>query len=704
MVSAELTLSTSDQISSSFGKVKTQKKKRNISFHHTTKPEMNNTHNLSEVDLARLNILDIPKFIKSALMDKAMNFEEDILINWLNSFSVVTSSLDSACHLMVKAILRIDWLFDTNAEDKIKSDKFFKCFKNLMLNIVSAHAFYVVPVVRMLIESFKALKEHDPHQEVISDRIHLLLKKVLFLIPSGPTFVLSILTENFPFKSEDTFTHCSYVKSILRLVEYTPSLHSGVLNLIIDRLLQIDVEIQVDIDDFIQDDLENSGNTNFEEANSNVDIAESEDEIDEEAGDVIQVDTKKMVEKLDKILYILFFHIENVNKQQQMLKIPKSSKVNRATTPCSNTSSEEETDDAANGPLIELFEIFMGIFQRSVLPTHRSRFTQFLWFYICSLNPQFSDLFLGLLISKTFDPCSPEVLRLSACSYLASFVSRANYVGLEEVKTCLKLLCNWAINFVEQNENEFNLSIYNNFSKKNDMGTATKANNLKIQLDIKKYSIFYATVQSILYVFCFRWRNLLDGEQEELNNKCNYNDDGNCLINFEGLINGRFPPEMRGFQRVLQSKFQPLKFGIVNSVILESAKVLHKLQVFYCYPYMNDHNKLNAEQEEKEVAADFFPFDPFSLTNCERFIEGLYVVYKPLVIEAEEDVNNIEDYKTEEERLDNSKFTNDSDFDFLKHFDEDEDLNFTELQNLSRLSADNNEGSLDFNTDEEDFF
>ena len=75
------------------------------------------------------------------------------------------------------------------------------------------------------------------------DYIHGILSGVLALIPSGPSFMLPIIAENFPHKMEDVQCHVWYVKNVLRILKYAPVLRNQTWSLLVDRTIQIDVSV-----------------------------------------------------------------------------------------------------------------------------------------------------------------------------------------------------------------------------------------------------------------------------------------------------------------------------------------------------------------------------------------------------------------------------------------------------------------------------
>jgi RNA polymerase I-specific transcription initiation factor RRN3 len=111
------------------------------------------------------------------------------------------------------------------------------------------------------------------------------------------------------------------------------------------------------------------------------------------------------------------------------------------------------------------------------------------------------------------------VLRVSATVYLGSFLARARFLPLASLKTCLRLVNRFMRSYAESFE------------------------DVRTRVNVDKYAVFYGAVQAIIYVFCFRWRELMLRE------------DGSYL-------HQQFPPELHGFQNMLMSKFAPLRVSV----------------------------------------------------------------------------------------------------------------------------------------------
>jgi len=426
------------------------------------------------------------------------------------------------------------------------------------------------------------------------------------------------------------------------MIEYIPVLKEPILSLIVEKIIKIDVEIQVEIEDMDDQDItdlqnlvfkmekndldegcadentlnDNSQNIfNFDEVNDNDEDGFLFDELTEEDSNV-----KGMVEKLDGMLNILFDYISKLNT--------------------------EERD--------ELFEILMEIFQKTILPTHNSRYTQFLIFYLCSYSPAYVNNFICLLAQKVLTTTVPSVIQIASAAYISSFVARAKYIEIGPVKTILQLLSRFALNYVEQNEHR--------------IGSV---------LNPKQYMIFYSVFEAIILIFLYRWRSLMENDNN-------------------GITYGQLPQEMKGLDRIIQSRFNPLV--VCNRGLVEEfAKLTHNLEIMYCYSIFennnysfikkNKHKKINKkpkikmndlkgsdednedddnvddednedydeeeedddddedeyeseDEEESELPETLLPFEPYQLKNSCHFIENIYQNWVPIT--GDEDDSDIE--------------------------------------------------------------
>lgn len=177
-----------------------------------------------------------------------------------------------------------------------------------------------------------------------------------------------------------------------------------------------DMEMEENLKDSFAESDDDSDNNNDDDR----------DESDHESM-LITIDVKLMIQKLDSLLCLVMNYISDIYKKA---------------TSC--------------GDFEKLFDVFDGLlqgFNRVILPTHKIRSTQFIIFYTCSLVPDiFCQDFLGLLISHLISTANSSISRISAASYLGSFISRAKFIDLESIRRCLLLLNQQCQSYLDNHE------------------------------------------------------------------------------------------------------------------------------------------------------------------------------------------------------------------------------------------------------------
>ena len=238
----------------------------------------------------------------------------------------------------------------------------------------------------------------------------------------------------------------------------------------------------------------------------------------------------EMVNKLDAILKLLFDHFDRPPSPSPSPSRPSTPTITNLTSSPRRRSPSPgtETEDSRTLQQLAQFHTLLAIFTRTILCTFKSRYTQFLVFWFASRNAAFADLFLGELVAHALlEPAQPEVARAAAASYVASFVSRAIFIGRDEARGAVRVLCR----FLEHDIDAFETS----------------------SGDAAPPGVFYAVAQAVFLIFCFRWRDLVEG-------------DGNGEVGGDGEQDTLAGPskkmwmvELSIIQRVVACPLQPLK-------------------------------------------------------------------------------------------------------------------------------------------------
>jgi RNA polymerase I-specific transcription initiation factor RRN3 len=446
------------------------------------------------------------------------------------------------------------------------------------------------------------------NREQLFSRIHVALKFLLRLIPSASSTLSPILSSKFPSSDDGKKVHIAYIENLIHVIEYAPELKSDIFALITDRLVKIDVQMQVDLDD-LDDEVaaaivqalslnpSSREEADEEDSDSDADSVTSDESLDIDSKRIKEVQGN--VEKMDAILDLLF------------------------------TIYDPYFSDPHSVEAASMFETLLGHFANIILPTYRSRHTQFLLFHFAQTAEHLIDQFAGTCVQLAFQSGRPAVLRQSSASYLASFVARGAHVQPHVVRTVFELI----------GSNLDHIRAENELSCRGP--------------DLQRYGTFYAMTQALLYIFCFRWRDLTtDGVLDE--------DDPS----FIGQDLNWIPGIKDTLSRTIYSKLNPLKI-CSPPIVAEFAKIARHLRFIYVYPLLETNKRIRLSQfassqgngalrdtgnggsnESWHQLDAYFPFDPYQLPISKRWIEADYVQWRGIPgLDAEED----EDDSGEEE-------------------------------------------------------
>lgn len=543
------------------------------------------------------------------------------LRNYTAALLSKVSSLNRSCSGLVHAVLESEWLG--------RDATYLALFVRFLGSLISAQGMYLGDVIHMLVENLTYGKpviiDHSYHimlsqisappsssqlpqqcaviRSVIHRRTHATLKYLLRLIPSASSVLSSVLISLFPHPSSSKRAYVVYVRNLLQLIEYAPELESEILALITERLVKIDVQVQVDLEDLAEDvgdgvvqgipKLEIGISEDVDAQDDEDDKSDTESEVsdDESDPDVQRAkDITANVEKMDIILDVLFSHY----------------------TPLFS-GTLAETREAA-------FDVLLTQFATIILPTYRSRHTQFLLFHFAQTSPALIDNFVGACAHIAFDKGRPSIIRQSAATYLASFVARGEHVSSQIVRDVFDYIGS-------------QLSLLRSDHEPTCRGP-----------DLRRYSSYYSLVQALLYIFCFRWRDLEAAGDEEAE------DDDLPITDLQE--HAWIPGIKETLAQNVFSVLNPLKV-CSPAIVDEFAKIANHLELIYVYHLLETNKRLRLSQfsgslsrniaysqPERETALsvrkdesyqqldEYFPFDPYHLPRSKRWIEGDYREWK----------------------------------------------------------------------------
>lgn len=398
-------------------------------------------------------------------------------------------------------------------------------------------------------------------RRLIYSRLHNLLRLLISLIPTLSPSLSPLLSYHFPSKREPRPAQICYIDNLLTLSTYCPGLLEDIFTLVIERALNIDVEIQGEPEEWeeVEEEIlankvdngikeiknvkdvvdrltaedessDESDSDDDDESTGGIDLddIDSDDEPDplsddeaarkaKDQGTMTDAAIRKVLEnrtKLDAILTVILDHIASAHSVSTNIPLPTSS----------GTGSKETTPTPDNPELVarrqSLFHTLLDIFDRTLLRTFKTRNVQFLLFYLCSLSPSHSDHFVGVLLHRAlFELDAAAVTRVAAAGYIASFISRASFIDAGMTRKVVKHLCAFLQAQVEDNE---------------------------AGEDVRDLQVFYAVAQAVFYIFCFRWKDLLD-EDDDVDDQIVGDSGRRWMLGLETL------------RKVVGSSFNPLK-------------------------------------------------------------------------------------------------------------------------------------------------
>ena len=460
---------------------------------------------------------------------------------------------------------------------------------------------------------------------------------MLRLCPKGNAELFPIVASSFPFRTKPTSELVWYSQQCLAVLHYVPTLHSQILELLLDKCLEMDVEIKIEEGGKVSIDSTNHSLGNTEEEMFELEIDEETTPMKD--NDNVEERVDEMADKLDSLMTILMEHIRAY-------------------------ASEHGAQS--------LYRMVSPVFDSSVLTTHRSKFVQFVVLLICglehepiphdkSMTAQLDREFAAKLIDIVLDPYRATVTRQSGACYLASFTSRAVFVSPETTCEAISALLRWAEAYM--------MSDY-----------ATRASDLREQCDL--HSLFYTVCQAAFYIMCFRGADAMKYYRSAIEYHATHQGE---LLSDEEIPYAEPEHVDIGADRwtkICGHELQPLRFCLesVRGEFLHVATVYRLLPPQLLDRLNADDSKLATHSKARKSAIittaatlakrrmkggvggigrgsnpldSFFPYDPYLLCRSYRFVEPFYKNWEGS-IEKDDDFSDDDDDDAEEQGVGDS--------------------------------------------------
>lgn len=530
-----------------------------------------------------------------------------LLIKYLRALEARVSALGE-CKRLVGAVLNLSWLG--------RDDEFAHRYTRFLLVLATAHVKFTEDILERLVACFEKLpsaSRRAPGNAGLSrsqmfDRVHATIHVLIKRIPLASGLLCVAIKENSPDDSATSRAHLQYQKHILQLATEVPEVRSEILAFVVQRIVSIDVQIQRDIDELEEEEEDKllqkpvmvSHEQDLDDSSDSDTDSDSESEMTSTEDERRLKELRLQVTKLDGSLDMLFDFY--------------------------NAAFDPAMPPEANVAFDEILAHFT-----TLIMSHRSRHAQFLIFHFAQQSPAYATRFIQACLRIVFGN-RLHTHRLTACAYLGSFLARAALVPADIVREVFSELC-------------ASLDAMRSRSEPKCIGP-----------DRHRYGLYYTIAQTLLYIFCFRWRDLLStptAVDEPLPSGTTPEDllaDGRDLTWLPGI--------KETLTRNLHSPLNPLKV-CSPAIVAEFAALAHHLRFLYVFSLLERNRRIRLgggvgsgiaggiggayagagewDLGRRGTALDskrgdaqwqleaYFPFDPYQLPRSRRWVEREYV-------------------------------------------------------------------------------
>lgn len=470
---------------------------------------------------------------------------------------------------------------------------------SLVHQVAAANVLLLVPAFQLIAKSFGAceVELQDTSSGAVFGAflsrprdllalLHRTLRSLLALSPSAQSELFPVLEANFPFKLNEGAQHRAFVTHLLVVCQYLPVQQARLLELIIVRCTEMDAEIHI----------EDSGEVRIRSEEG--DAEEGGEGVFDEPGPTSSLNSvNEYAQKLDDMLLLLLQFFEG-------------------------RLAEE-------GGRERLFQQLFRIFETHLLLVHKSKFVQFLLFYLTARDARFAVAFPKQLLALFLDEQSAPLKRQSAVVYLASFLARANFVPLSLVRWTVGELLRWCHGYVLGSSGCLGVTVLPRFGASSgaaapaleydELGRLTHTDTGPAAL-LEKHAALLCCVQAVCYVLCFYGADLAEAQRDK-----DAREQWECVLSCSlAPLRHCAPPIRAEFVRLLRHE-QLLGADVMDLIPQEPKPTVQPAAILVA----GRPADLTAQYRSRPAAAAseleaFFPFDPCLLAGLCLKVEPHY--------------------------------------------------------------------------------
>ena len=357
---------------------------------------------------------------------------------------------------LVICLLQSSWL---------QHEETCKGVSDLVRTIVSSDNQFCAPVLNVLVSLLIPSSGDASFVAPLSvRRVHGLISAVLAAVPTAVAIFISSLRTSWPHKSVPILVRATALCQALIACTYVPAAFEMVMYLVFDSIVQLDAECNYE--DFSSDQFRPGDATEL--------VFEMDEALSKDQDGIDKLDLL-----MASILNFLCFAYDSCTAGLFANSNPGShiflwNGCICGDVPCCCSGVPPATD------VESMFNSIMKAFQSCVLPTHRSRYAQYIIFYAAIRDRSHCEAFLSRLIHTALDASVPSTVRVSSSCYIGSFLARSTWLDVRTTCAALKVLSDWAILYIDP------------------FKTASEQH-----LDPTLHLPFHAVIQALVYTLCY---------------------------------------------------------------------------------------------------------------------------------------------------------------------------------------------------------
>lgn len=468
-----------------------------------------------------------------------------------------------------------------------------------------------------------------PTAATIQDSVVLTLSRVMALVPTAPATIAELLMAKLPHKSRDTESHCLALRATFAVASCPAgaTIRDRLLAAVVDKLLELDVEIAWQ------------------------DISERPDEEEEEPVDR-QADIDAEVEamfELEGMTDLELNHgFEGCGPDTRHRGGWEGAPAAAEVPPAERTVADEQA--AKLDAMMELtlehlksrvtadtaaaaWSTLLAALERTLLPTQRSKFTQFLLFYLARQDPEkWCGELLRSLLERLAESTAAPLTRSAAAAYVGSFLARAAFVPESHLLEAMQGLALWCIRYCKaadaRSAKSASTAAPPGFHRQSAV-QATRASGIGGDALIV-HQVFYSAFQALLYVMCYRLEELMASQQRQAvcppETAFGPKPANISIPTASETVIDLFQSVM---PQLVSHRLDPLS-ACNHTVVAEFSRLTSRLKLLPRGALRPSLLPADATAAPRRPLQMFFPFDPYLLHHSARFLDlqESYVLWK----------------------------------------------------------------------------